>query len=359
MGITIQKAGHPRYPFVALYQEDGCQRKKYFTSRRAATEWKARREASTAHIAPSDTAATPEEHLAVVHARKHGVPLMEAVEHWRKTAGRANGITIADLCARRQEEAARAGYSHNYNLQLAAFMRRIISEIGALPVAEATPEKVANFIHARGKAASQRYYRAVLSSVFACAQRASMIEHNPAALVKIRKDKPTPPGIFSPDEAARWISCVALEAPSLLAGTAIALFAGLRAAEIARLDWREVRLARGFIEVTAAKSKTRTRRLVDIMPNLAEWLAPFECESGPVWPADAARYRTKAVLSAYGQPVPKNAARHSFASYHLALFEDVAKTELQAGHDRAVLFGHYRELVRQEEALEYFTIYPG
>ncbi len=42
----------------------------------------------------------------------------------------------------------------------------------------------------------------------------------------------------------------------------------------------------------------------------------------------------------------------------LALFGDVAKTELQAGHDRAVLFGHYRELVTQEEAEEYFTLVP-
>jgi hypothetical protein len=55
----------------------------------------------------------------------------------------------------------------------------------------------------------------------------------------------------------------------------------------------------------------------------------------------------------------QNAARHSFVSYHLALFGDVAKTELQAGHDRAVLFGHYRELVTQEEAEEYFTSVPS
>lgn len=52
--------------------------------------------------------------------------------------------------------------------------------------------------------------------------------------------------------------------------------------------------------------------------------------------------------------VPPNAARHSFVSYHLALFQDVAKTELQAGHDRAVLFEHYRELVTQEDARRYF-----
>ncbi len=40
----------------------------------------------------------------------------------------------------------------------------------------------------------------------------------------------------------------------------------------------------------------------------------------------------------------------------LALFGDVAKTELQASHDRAVLFGHYRELVTQTDAEEWFTI---
>ena len=105
--------------------------------------------------------------------------------------------------------------------------------------------------------------------------RACLTDHNPAALVKIAKGKTPPPSILTPEEAGRWLACTALEAPSLLAGTAIALFAGLRAAEVSRLDWREVRLSRGFIEVTAAKSKTRTRRLVDIMPNLAEWLAPL------------------------------------------------------------------------------------
>ncbi len=358
MEVTIQRAGHPRYPFCAVYKEGDCQRRKYFATKRAAVEWKGRREASVAHIAPKDQPASAEEHLAVVYARQHKVPLMAAVEHWRKTAGRAQGITIADLCERRQEEAARTGNTRLYTQQLSAFMRRIIASIGTMTVAEATPEKLADFIHSRGRAASQRYYRAVLSGIFACAQRACIVESNPAALVKIKKDRPTPPGIFTPDEGMRWISCVALEAPSLLAGTVISLFAGLRAAEIARLDWREVRLGRGFIEVTAAKSKTRTRRLVDIMPNLHEWLVPLEREDGPVWPVEAARYRAKPALAAYGSTVPKNAARHSFVSYHLALFGDVAKTELQAGHDRAVLFGHYRELVTAEEAEEWFTLVP-
>jgi integrase len=359
MSATIQAAGHPRYPFVVLYPEGECQRKKYFKTRRAATEWKAKWEASHAHVAPNESPASPEEHRAVVEARSLGVPLMEAVHHWRRTAGKARGITMADLCQRRLEESARAEYSQYYQQQLANFLRRIVEGIGDWTLDRATPDKLAEYIHSRGKSQTQRYYKAILSGVFACAQRACLMDNNPASLVKITKAKPMLPSIMTPEEAGRWMACTALEAPSLLAGTAIALFAGLRTAEVSRLDWREVRLGRGFIEVTAAKSKTRTRRLVDIMPNLAEWLAPLVQEEGPVYPAGAARYRSSAVVRAFGGTPSKNSARHSFVSYHLALFGDVAKTELQAGHDRAVLFGHYRELVTQEEAEEYFTLVPS
>ncbi len=35
---------------------------------------------------------------------------------------------------------------------------------------------------------------------------------------------------------------------------------------------------------------------------------------------------------------------------------DIASTEIQAGHDREILFRHYRELVTREDAEAYFTI---
>ena len=44
----------------------------------------------------------------------------------------------------------------------------------------------------------------------------------------------------------------------------IGAFAGLRTAEIERLDWREVDFDAGLTEVKASKAKTATRRLVTI-----------------------------------------------------------------------------------------------
>ena len=62
-------------------------------------------------------------------------------------------------------------------------------------------------------------------------------------------------------------------------------FAGLRTSELLRLNWSEVNLARGYIEVKAEKTKSARRRLVEIMPNLAAWLATTDpaLRQGPVW----------------------------------------------------------------------------
>jgi integrase len=56
---------------------------------------------------------------------------------------------------------------------------------------------------------------------------------------------------------------------------------------------------------------------------------------------------------------PSNALRHSFGSYHLARFENAARTALEMGHqDQNILFAHYRELVSPEAAKQYWSIMP-
>jgi len=54
---------------------------------------------------------------------------------------------------------------------------------------------------------------------------------------------------------------------------------------------------------------------------------------------------------------PKNALRHSFASYHLAQFNDAAALSLQLGHTSPhLVFKHYRQVVRPKEAARYWQI---
>ena len=142
---------------------------------------------------------------------------------------------------------------------------------------------------------------------------------------------------------------------------AIAAFCGLRAAEIARLDWSEVHLtgAEHFIEVKASKAKTASRRTVPIPDNCAAWLAPFAKESGPVCPFE----RPDKQCFYYVGPAAKvewkrNGLRHSFISYRLAQIKNVHQVSLEAGNSPQMVFAHYRQLVSETQATEWFGIVP-
>jgi integrase len=57
--------------------------------------------------------------------------------------------------------------------------------------------------------------------------------------------------------------------------------------------------------------------------------------------------------------MPHNCLRHSFASYHLAKYQDAARLSLDMGHTSPkLLFNTYREVVYPEAAQLYFAIVP-
>ena len=78
--------------------------------------------------------------------------------------------------------------------------------------------------------------------------------------------------IFTPEELDRLLAAAE---PHQLPFLAIGGFAGVRHAEITRLDWRDVNLQTGYIEVRAGNAKTAARRLVPIAPALVQWLQPY------------------------------------------------------------------------------------
>lgn len=136
--------------------------------------------------------------------------------------------------------------------------------------------------------------------------------------------------IFTPDELQKlFTACLTptqergklRDCESMVPYLAIAAFCGLRAAEIARLDWSEVHLTgpERFIEVKAAKAKTASRRTVPISENCAAWLKPYVKEVGPVCPFE----RPDKQCFYYVGPAAKiewkrKGFRHSFISYRLA-----------------------------------------
>ena len=278
--------------------------------------------------------------------------LMEAKEAGRSTKLRGNGRNVSDK------------YLYQLRLRLDAFAGFAKGLIGGV-----TAEAVNNFVHGMKEASgrTKNNYLQAINVLFEYARKQGYVTRDFAVMdeVEMAAEADFDIEIFSPQE----LKLLLAHCPdSLVPVLAIGGFAGLRTAEIERLDWSEINLAGKFIEVKAKKAKTRARRLVPITPNLAAWLE--ECQpkpedgasapSGPVW-GQSLPYLfelQREAAKAAGVEWKHNALRHSFISYRVADIKNVDQVALEAGNSPDIIFQHYRELVAEVTAKEWFVVTP-
>ena len=182
--------------------------------------------------------------------------------------------------------------------------------------------------------------------------RESYCIDNPLKYIIIPKEDEAKPSIFSPDQVACLMAAATSRDPGMIPYLALGLFAGVRPLEIERLTWPDV--LEQYIEIPAAKAKTRQRRLVSLSGNLKEWLT-----LGGDLPLINKRKRLARLLKLTQLKWQPDIMRHSFASYHLAYHGSPDRTAHELGHrDASMLFAHYRELVTREAAQRYWAIRP-
>jgi integrase len=258
------------------------------------------------------------------------------------------------------------GASHRYIGDLQSRLKQFAKSFDGKPVAEITSTDIDNWLRSlsdsdTGKllaATTRNNFRRVLMVAFNFARDRGYCVGNPVEKTAKAKAIDTVPGILTVDETSRLLE----NAPErLVPYIAIGAFAGLRRAELERLDWKEVDLHSRLIEVTASKAKSARRRFVKIKPNLLSWLKPYAQTRGAVTPSDYREQLDKAREDAGIQTWPNNALRHSFASYYIAHFKKAGAAELalELGHTNSnLVFQHYRQLVRPKEAKRYWSLIP-
>lgn len=247
---------------------------------------------------------------------------------------------------------------------------------------------------------------------FAKSKRYVAKDHDEMEAVPLAKELDGAIEIFTPAELREVLG---VARPELLPFLTIGGFAGVRHAEIQRLDWRDIQFEDGIIEIHAKKAKTAGRRVVPLLDNLKALLKAHRKESGPVcelsnhsdaieelvrqinrarraaW-AEAKKVSQAALDEADGKAgerlaamrkakkrIPRgelppagaetagdegwaafkwkhNALRHSFISYRVADIQNVAQVALEAGNSPQMIFKHYRELVRPAAAKEWFAL---
>ena len=160
----------------------------------------------------------------------------------------------------------------------------------------------------------------------------------------------------------------------------------MRSSAISRMDYSEIDFHQQGILTPAEKTKKKRRQWIEDLPeNLWAWLKKTPATAFSMTHRQMLHRRSQAMrragllVEAYeinrinarrearGEPLldlkpkcpPKNALRHSFVTYHVALHRNPGKTALMVSHrDQDCLYRHYLGISNQKDAEKYFEIRP-
>lgn len=376
--VEIVKTSKPGFRFMAdAYDPAGKRVRRYFRSKPDAERYRAQILQAWARAEQVEPTRAELEALAL--ARRHELDLpgiVAAAVAAREAEAAASPLTVSAVAADWLKSLEAAGRSASHRRSCRITLDRAAALWGDPKAASVTPEHVGAMMKRDPKAtaSTQASHRRILHGFFGFAVEQEIRPDNPAAKVKAPRIAAHSDDIeiLTPAECRGLIVAAHHYAPTMIPALAIQLFAGVRSGELQRLTWADVRMDRGLIVVKSGKAKTGNRRMVSVLPCLDALLRPFvpADPETPVWPPNGPRlwdrilkgagWRGKSCWEAVGEgggrPWPRNALRHSFVSYHLGALHDAARTALEAGHSQEILFRHYRELVGEDEAAEFWTV---
>ena len=229
-------------------------------------------------------------------------------------------------------------------------------------------------------AVTKKNYRSTVRACWGYFERQEWIERNIATRLHSERIVREEIEFLTVEETEKLLRANETKDPEVCGLIALGFFAGMRTSAICRVAYDEINFERKGILTPASKTKKKRRNYIENLPdNLWEWLERTP-PSAFGWAerkwkkrretalrragllvnsADVKRL-AKADIKAQVKLPPKNALRHSFASYHVAWKRDFQDTALIMSHKgTGILFDHYKGNASQEDAERYFNIFPS
>lgn len=225
---------------------------------------------------------------------------------------------------------------------------------------------------------SASYFNAhlrIIRAVFAYAVERKWATENPAEAIEpmvqsreTRAQAQTGADILTIEQTRQLLLISAEAAPQYVPFFAMALFAGIRPdledGELVKMTWEMIHLNDRRIVVPESVSKTGSRRVIEMEDVLVDWLRYHlggkTYPQGPIVPLENLRERMRLVRSLAIIDWKQDLTRHSFASYHLSHFENLARCVASMGHkDSTMLWNHYHAAVPKDVAALYWKITPA
>lgn len=172
-----------------------------------------------------------------------------------------------------------------------------------------------------------------------------------------------PPGdieIFPAKALAKLLSAAD---DALIPYLAIRAFAGIRDAELNRMEWRNIKFADRHIEVPASvakktRSRKNLRRLVPLLPNLEKWLAPFAGSDGMICVYFNSERAARKLAARIKVNWVHNGLRHGYGTCRVALTKNYPQVAYEMGNSVEVIKSCYDQVASEKEANAWFSICP-
>jgi len=255
-------------------------------------------------------------------------------------------------------------------------LRKLELRFGDQLVSEIRTEDIRSWLLGLPLASKTRNkHRGYVSQIFNLAVDYNLTPVNPVAKIKKFKERVSEENgeisVLSAEQTGKLFRAADAEVIPFLT---LSFFAGIRRATLERLDWSDVRFEEKRVIVPAYKGKNQTRYQVNLSENALEWLKPHVRENGSLLvratainrfskemgkPSETATRRlTLEAARSVGVALPDNAGRHTFISTHVAYYESMDKTALEANTSVEKIKSNYLNLRTRQDAERYWMIKP-
>ncbi len=309
-----------------------------------------------------------------VKAKEVGVPLLAAAQfykakhHAKLTQKKVAEVVEEFIAAKKQD-----GMSLRYLSDCRSRMGRLGEDVreNIADIDTAALDAWLRGLDVKGR--SRNNYRGLLLTLFRFARSRGYLpkgEATAADELQKAKEKSGATGIFTPQEFATLLTADPKEMEGatpkekllgdrkfLVPYFVMGGLAGLRHAEITRLEWSDIDFAQKLVRVGADKAKTSSNRIVPLSDEAIAWLTPHREKDAQLCSDRQSKY-ARQVATKLGVKWPANGLRHSYGTYRLATVKSAAQVALEMGNSPAMVFRHYREVVTEQDAKLYFSITP-
>jgi integrase len=307
---------------------------------------------------------------------------MDAVRYYSSHLNQLSvSVPFSTLASRVREEFVRRKAANEVSERHAKTLRETLNKLeakfGDRLVSEIRTEEIREWLLSLPLAAKTRNkHRGYTSQIFNLAFDFGYATANPVTRIKKFRERSSEENgdihVLSAADTGKLFRAAPSEVIPFLT---LSFFCGIRTATLNELDWSNVKYDEKRVIVPRYKGKNDLRYRVTLSENALAWLKPHVKESGSLLvPATATnrfsktkgrpsptatRRRIVKAASKAGVALPDNAGRNTFISMHVAHYESIDKTALEADNSAEVIKKDYLDIVTREDAAKFWAIYPG